>query len=593
MRTAATVAWRCARRQVAAYALMALAQAAGPVAMTWLTKAVLDGLSLGTGSLVGPAVALAVVGVATAAMPQVTEYLGRQISRAMTAHMTDRLFAATTAFVGLRRFEEPRFLDGLRLAQEGVTQAGTVVTGVFALARSALTLTGFTVSLLIISPAMTAIVLVSAVPALLAYLRLSRRRLAMLWAVSPVERRQFFYAELLSTIEAAKEIRLFGSGGLLRERMMTDLRGADLARRAVDRRELSTEVGLGLLASVVAGGGLVWAIGAATAGRLTPGDVSLFIAAVAAVQGALLALLGGIADAHHGLRLVGHYARVLREEQDLPIAGAAVPLPPLRDGIELRDVWFRYSDEHPWILRGVSLYLPRGQAVALVGSNGAGKSTLVKLLCRFYDPTRGSILWDGVDLREADPAGLRERITAVFQDYMCYDFSARDNIAIGEVTAMADLDRIRAAAGEAGLDRVLSDLPRGYDTQLTRMFVSEEERTDASTGVVLSGGQWQRSALARAFFRHGRDLMILDEPSSGLDPGAEAEVHARVRRHREGRTSLLISHRLNTVRDADQIVVLEDGVVAEQGSHDALLALDGVYARLFRLQARGFEVVGS
>jgi ATP-binding cassette subfamily B protein len=208
-----------------------------------------------------------------------------------------------------------------------------------------------------------------------------------------------------------------------------------------------------------------------------------------------------------------------------------------------------------------------------------------------YDPTRGQILWDGVDLRDIPPALLRERISAVFQDHMNYDMTAEENIAIGDLTALGDPGRLREAAGRAGIHDRLATLPRGYATLLSRIFVVGTDKDDPVTGVVLSGGQWQRLALARAFVRADRDLMILDEPSSGLDPEAEHEIHARMREHRDGRTSLLISHRLSAVRDADHIAVLDGGRITEHGPHDALLAADGSYARLFRLQAAGYQEV--
>ncbi|MEU8397607.1 ABC transporter ATP-binding protein [Nonomuraea sp. NPDC048892] len=592
-REAVATGWNAAAAPMIGYAVTLLGTAVAPVAVAWLTKLVIDGLtgSASLAGLLGLAAGLAGTGVAAAILPHCSRYLGGQIGRAMAATTTDRLFAATARFPGLRPFEDPRFLDRLRLAQEGTSRAEGIVTEAFGLVRSAVTVIGFVGSLLVISPVMTVVVLCAAGPALVAQLKLSRRRTAMMWQIGPAERRQLFYSTLLSTIEAAKEIRLFNAGGFLRGRLMAELATAHAGKRRMDRKELSAEGALALLSAVVAGGGLVWAIAAARTGTLTVGDVSMFTVAVVAVQGGLDALVTGIAATDHNLRLFGHYVAVIRAEPDLPPPADPAPLPPLRRGIELRDVWFRYSDEHPWILRGVDLYLPYGASVALVGLNGAGKSTLVKLLCRFYDPTRGAILWDGTDLRDVRPEELRERISGVFQDHMAYDFSARDNIGVGDVGARDDLGRIRAAARRAGVDELLAGLPRGYDTLLTRMFTSEEDRADAATGVVLSGGQWQRTALARAFLRDGRDLMILDEPSSGLDPEAEADVHARMRRHRAGRTSLLVSHRLNTVRDADLIVVLKDGAVAERGSHDDLMAVDGEYARLFRLQARGYHEV--
>jgi ATP-binding cassette subfamily B protein len=595
-RQLAVTVWRAAPVHLFAYVLMMVAQALAPVVVTWLTRVVIDRLVdvvAGTGSntslLFGPAIGLAASGVAVAVLPQVTNYLGNEIGRRVELDTTDRLFAAATRLPGLCRFEDPHFLDQLRLAQQGSTMAGSTVTEAFSTGRSLLTVAGFVGSLLVISPQMTAIVLVAAVPALVAHVRLSRWREVMMWRLSPVERWQVLYSDLLISVNAAKEIRLFGSGGFLGDRMMGHLRTATATRRHMDRRQLSVEGLLAVLSAAVSGGGLIWAIDTAASGALSPGDITLFIGAIASLQGALTSLVVSIAAAHHGLLLFGHHLAVVRAMPDLVIADTPSPLPPLRRGIELRDVWFRYDPNHPWVLRGVNLVIPAGLAVGLVGLNGAGKSTLIKLLCRFYDPDHGQILWDGIDLRDVRPEDLRARISGVFQDHMSYDLSAQDNIAIGDVAAYGDVDRLRAAATRAGLDDTLSGLPNGYQTLLTRMFFGEDDTQGGATGVTLSGGQWQRIALARAFFRADRDVMILDEPSAGLDPEAEADLHSQTRQYRPGRTSILISHRLNTVREADLLVVLQDGAVVEQGTHDALMRADGVYARLFRIQAEGYQ----
>ncbi|MGH3914256.1 MAG: ABC transporter ATP-binding protein, partial [Pseudonocardiaceae bacterium] len=295
------------------------------------------------------------------------------------------------------------------------------------------------------------------------------------------------------------------------------------------------------------------------------------------------------AQIHQALLLFDHYLTVTSVRPDLPVPPEPHGVPTLRHGIELRDVWFRYSDEHPWVLHGVTLTIPAGGATALVGHNGAGKSTIIKLLCRLYDPDRGSIHWDGVDLRELDPDELRARIGVVFQDYMDYDLTAGENIALGDLTALHDRPRLRDAARRAGAHDTVAALPHGYDTMLSRIFTDSADRDDPGTGVVLSGGQWQRLALARAFLRDRRDLLILDEPSSGLDAEAEHDVHSRLRAHRAGRTSVLISHRLGAVRDADLIAVLVDGRIAELGDHTELIALGGTYARFYGLQSRGYQ----
>lgn len=584
------IAWRSARRPVLLLTLAALAGAAAPVGAAWATRGTIDRIAAGAplADLVAVAVLLAVVGLATATLPQLEQYLQAEVGRATNLASAERLHSAVGRFVGLGRFEDPRFLDRLQLAGEGERAAGAIVGSGLASVRSVLALGGFVGSLLVLSPVMTIVVLVAAVPTLVAEFRLSRARADMTFDISPVERRELFYRNLLTSSDAAKEIRLFGIAAFLRTRMLTERRTADDARRRIDRRDLFTQGGLALFGALVAGGGLVWAVRAARQGGLSIGDVSLFLLAIAGVQTALAGAIGQLAQLHHQLLMFGHLRAVVTAGPDLPVPRPGTRMRPLTRGIELRDVWFRYGPDAPWALRGVTLTVPQGRATALVGRNGSGKSTLIKLLCRFYDPERGAITWDGVDLRELDPTALRERITAVFQDFVEYDLTAAENIGLGDLAGMADEERIRAAARRAGVDAELAGLPAGYRTLLSRMFFTEADREDPSTGVVLSGGQWQRVAVARAFLRDERDLMILDEPSAGLDAEAEYQIHAGLRDHRAGRTSLLISHRMGSLRDADRILVLDDGQLAEQGTHAQLLAADGVYAHLFRLQAAGY-----
>ncbi|MFG1805963.1 ABC transporter ATP-binding protein [Streptomyces sp. NPDC049040] len=598
---ALSLAWRAGPLHTVGYAVLAVLQAVVPVATAWLTKAALDVVadrSAGTSDMAGVAAGLAATGVLAVAVSLGSRYVRQELERRTGRLAQDQLFAAVEGFTGLSRFEDPRFLDRLGMAhQAAATAPSGVLAGALSVGRGLLTVLGFLGSLVVVNRWLAAALVAAALPALAAELRLSRRRAAVLWRTGPAERRELFHRQLLTSAKAAKELRLFGAGRYFRDRMNTERLASDTEKRAMDRRELVTECALGLLSALIAGGGLVWALLAAHEGRLTGGDVMLLAASVAGVQGAIAALVGELTMAHRSLLAFGHHLAVTGAGPDLPRAARPAAQPRLARGVEFRDVWFRYSPDHPWVLRGVSFTIPFGSSVALVGRNGAGKSTVVKLLCRFYDPTRGAILWDGTDLRDLDPAGLRRRIGAVFQDYMEYDLTAGENIALGEVDGAAvlaaDRTRIASAARRAGVDGTVEALPRSYDTPLTRTFFGPDDGDDPAAGVVLSGGQWQRLALARALLREEDDLLILDEPSSGLDAEAEAEIHRMLRTHRAGRTSLLISHRLGSIRTADLLIVLAEGRVAERGSHQELTRQDGIYRRLFALQAEGYHSAGA
>ena len=584
---AARLAWSSGPGRLIVRVVLTLVSAAVPVSIAWLTKIVLDRLTTVDEPLLTPVLLLAAAGVVAAVLPHLVQYVEAQMLRAIDLTARQRLYAAVARMPGLRRLEDPAFQDRLALAGEtGATGPSEVVTSVLAATQGLLMLAGFVATLAVLNAWMLVPIVLAAVIALDGQLRLSRYRARLHGQLGHASRREMFYAQLLNSTSAAKEVRLYGLGGLFAARMVSELLWANGRRTRMDRRELVVQGLHALVATVVAGAGLVWAVQGARAGRLTIGDVSIFVVAMAGVQDGLAILISSAGRLHEALLMFGHYRHVVTAEPDLEVQASA-DVGPLTRGVELRDVWFRYGDDLPWVLQGVSLTIPAGQSIALVGENGCGKSTIVKLLCRFYDPDRGAVLWDGVDLRDLAPDELRRRIGTVFQDYMCYELSAADNIGLGDLTALQDRERVRRAAQRAGIDPALTALPRGYDTMLSRAF-DNPLHDDPGTGVMLSGGQWQRVALARALLRDRADLLILDEPNAGLDAEAEHEVHQQLHRHSAGRTSLLISHRLSTVRDADTIVVLDAGRVIEQGTHDELTATDGRYARLFQLQAAGY-----
>lgn len=574
---------------VAVSVVVMVVNGVSPVAVAGFTRAIVQGLTTqDTGQAWVGVIGFGALAVVSPLVMYGSHYAQQETRRRVTLRTQLELFTAVSAHPGLAELEDSTYHDRLRLARDASEFAPAQLSSmVLNIGEGIITIAAFAATLIHWSGLVGTVVFLAAVPTLVAQVRLARLRGAMRQRISPMVRRQAFYSALLLDMRAAKEIRLFGLGAFFRSRMMRELQAAQGEERRQDRLALWVDGSLASLTGLVSLLALAVFVRRVTSGHGSVGDLVVVIAALSALQSAVSGLVQQIAVLGETAMLFGHYVDVTAVLRPATAGGPALPAAPrLRTGLEVDDVWFRYAPDHEWVLRGVTLRIARGSSLALVGDNGAGKSTLVKLLCGFYPPTRGTIRWDGVDIATYDPASLRARMAATFQDFMTYEFSARDNIAVGDLTALDGPERIPAAARAAGLDATLRALPRGYDTLLTRAFVDADA---PGAGVVLSGGQWQRVALARAALRAGADLLILDEPSAGLDVESEHEIHRRLTELRHRGTSLLISHRLNTVRDADVIAVLRHGQIVELGAHGDLMASDGRYAELFRLQASGYD----
>ena len=572
-----------------------------PAALAWVGKLIVDGVVEAAGQA-GPS-AVAAAGRTTAdAASRVAWLVGlelllmaaqlglsrlsayrRELLRASLGNVLQERILQKALELELRHFEDSETYDKMQNARrEAATRPLSLAMQLVSIGQSLVTLAALSGLLWRLSPASVAVVAAASIPAFLAEAKLAGESFKLYSWRAP-EGRRLNYLEWILTRDAhVKEVKLYGLGPLVLGRYRALFQKFFAEDRRLAARRLAAGVGFGLLSLLAFYGMYALMAGRAAAGAISLGDLTLYIAVFRQGQGSLqsvLASVGGMyEDALFMQNLFAYLAIPAGGERPRITPAATLPrgvaLP-----LELDHVSFRYPGREAWALQDVSLVLPPGQTLGLVGENGAGKSTIVKLLLRLHEPTSGAIRWGGVDLRDLEPADLRSRIGAVFQDYVRYQFSAAENIGLGEPSHLEDQPRIEAAARSGGAAEVIAGLPQGYQTVLGGWF----ER-----GQDLSAGQWQKLAVARAFMREGAQLLILDEPTAAIDAEAEHELFLRFRALAAGRSALVISHRFSTVRLADQIAVLHGGRLVELGSHQALLAQGGRYAHLFGLQAKGY-----
>ncbi|AHH97062.1 ABC transporter ATP-binding protein [Kutzneria albida] len=477
-------------------------------------------------------------------------------------------------------FEDSASYDLLRQAQqEAPSRPMSMMNGAFGLIRTLITFSSMIALLLTISPLLAAVAVLAPIPAFIAESRYGLRTYRFALWTSPIRRRMDYLGRLVTTDEDAKEVKLFGLGPYFVDRFR-QLGKVYFARQ----RKLSTErtlrsTGWGMLTTLTGSLTYLYIALEAVYGRLTLGDLLLFTQATSSVQGSVSALFSGATGMYENNLYLDNLYKLLATEPTITRPERPRELPkPVRGHVVFEHVSFSYQGSERPALSDVSFEIRPGETAAVVGRNGAGKSTLFKLLCRLYDPTGGRILLDGVDLRELDPDDLRLHISAMFQDYVTYQATAAENIGLGDLGRVEDRPRVESAAAAGGADELLTGLSRGYDTPLGRWF---------NEGANLSGGEWQKVVLSRAFMRDA-PLLVLDEPTSALDAQAEYDLFARLRRLSHGRTTLYISHRFSTVRQADRILFLQGGELVESGTHAELMRVDGQYAHLFTLQAAAY-----
>ncbi|KAA0874512.1 ABC transporter ATP-binding protein [Nitrincola tapanii] len=505
----------------------------------------------------------------------------QSILRALMGQRVNVMILEKAQTLSLTQFEDSEFYDKLtRARREASIRPLALVNKTFSLLQNSIALLSFAILLVQFSPWVLLVLFLAALPVFVSEAKFSGDAFQLSRWRSPELRKQLYLETLLAREDSIKEVRLFGLGQLLLDRykaIFHTLFGAE--RHLIIRRDLWGFI-LGLLGTLAFYAAYAWIVVETVQGVITLGQMTMYLLVFKQGQSAISTNLTAISGMYEDNLYLSNLYEYLEQPVELERGTLTQGVNP-QEGIRFESVSFVYPGADKPALKQVSLHLPPGTSLALVGENGSGKTTLIKLLTRLYQPTEGRILLDGSDLRDWDPQTLRQRIGVIFQDFVRYQFLVGENLGVGDVAAFSDEQRWREA-GELGLaDPFIRQLSGGYHTQLGRWFQGGQE---------LSGGQWQKIALSRAFMRSNADILVLDEPTAAMDAEAEAQVFEHVRQHSQERMVILISHRFSTVRMADHIVLLRHGEIQEQGTHASLLAANGRYAELFHLQAQGYRL---
>ncbi len=585
-RRALELVWRTNRGLSIAFALLTVVAGVLPALTAYVTGLIVDAANAAIhshgadASQVVRLVVLEGVLVAATAGAQRGITFCQSLLRAQLGQRVNEMILEKALTLTLAHFEDSEFYDKLtRARREASSRPLSLVTSTFGLLQNALSLVSCGALLARFSPWAVAVLLLAGVPAFIAEAKFSGDAFRLFRWRTPETRMQTYLETVLAREDHAKEVKLYGLGPRLLERYRDIFRTLYGQDRALTIRRDLWGFSLGLIATAALYGAYAWVGISTVRGLITIGQMTRYFILFRQGQGAVSAILSALG----GMYEDNLYLSTLYEYLETPVpepTGAIVRGPAPEDGIRFENVSFTYPGAQEPALEGVSLHLPPGASLALVGENGSGKTTLIKLLTRLYAPSRGRILLDGRDLAEWDETALRERIGVIFQDFNRYQMMVGENVGAGDERYFDDEARWHDAAVKGMASEFVERLPAGYHTQLGKWFRDGRE---------LSGGQWQKIALSRAFMRTRADILVLDEPTAAMDAQAEAEIFEHFSQLAESRITIVISHRFSTVRMASEIVVLDRGRIIERGSHEELMRFGGRYAHLFTLQARGYR----
>ncbi|MBV9403983.1 MAG: ABC transporter ATP-binding protein [Acidobacteriaceae bacterium] len=557
-----------------------------PVSTAWVTKLIIDDIravldkkapvSAHLWWLVALEFALAVVGgLFSRAIDYYDSVLADRYMRHVSIQVMDH-----ASQLDLQAYEDPIFYDRLERARVQATDRLGMIQSIGRLFQQVITTISLSAAILFFSPWMLLLLVCCLVPAFLGESHFAFLSYAKNFRQTPAKRELDYLRQLGGSKEAAKELKLFGLSGFLTNRFTNLSNQIFDENLALSRKRLIAVSLLSILSTSGYYGAYVWVIYQTVHGAMTIGTLFFLTQSIMNASSNISQIFSTLSSIADQALFLTDLLAFFDMQPTVTSKPGALPAPrPISQGFEFRDVSFVYPGTDRVILKRLNFHLEPGERIALIGQNGQGKTTIVKLMTRLYDPTGGRVLLDGIDLREYDLEDLCREIGVIFQDFMRYEMKARENIAVGRIEYLPDMPRIRAAADKSLAQGVIQRLAHKYDQMLGRRFEG---------GVDLSGGEWQKIALARAYLREAQ-VLILDEPTAALDARAEYEVFKRFNELTESKMALFISHRFSTVRMAERIIVLENGAIAEEGTHDRLMARGGQYAEMFELQASSYR----